>query len=179
MPFITEELWHRRGYEGSIALEKYPEWDANAADPEAEREMQLLQDIVTAARGLRADHKIDKKQTLPGVLYCQREVPLDQIQRLGNVELELKTGSPPKLDGAVRSTPDFDLLLRMPEAANQKERLEKENQQLEKLIANSARQLENDDFLKKAPENVVASIRQKKAEYETQLSKNRDALGGA
>src|SRR5580658_5025916 len=28
MPFLTEELWHRRGYQNSIALERYPQFDA-------------------------------------------------------------------------------------------------------------------------------------------------------
>src|SRR6266404_6449290 len=159
MPFITEELWHRRGHEGSIALERYPQFDAAMADAEAEREMALLQEIVTAARVLRAEHKVDKKQVLTGVLYSQRATQIDAIQRLANVQLEVIAGPAPKLEGAVRSTPDFDLLLHMPEAAGQKERLEKENEQLEKLIANSARQLENEEFLKKAPEKVVVSIR--------------------
>ena len=48
MPFLTEELWHRRGHEGSIAVERYPQFDPGLADLEAEREMKLLQDIVTA-----------------------------------------------------------------------------------------------------------------------------------
>ncbi|MGD1094928.1 MAG: valine--tRNA ligase [Bryobacteraceae bacterium] len=179
MPFITEELWHRRGNETSIALERYPQFDPAKTDPEAEREMGLLQGIVGAARALRADHKIDKKQPLTGVLYCAKPVQIDQIQRLANITLEVNTGPAPKLEGTVRSTPDFDLLLHISEPPAQKERLEKENEQLEKLIANSARQLENEDFLGKAPEKVIASIRQKKAEYEAQLSKNRAALTSA
>jgi valyl-tRNA synthetase len=140
--------------------------------------MKLLQEIVTAARAIRADHKVDKKQVLGGVLYCRRTTQIEAMERLANVKLEVKPGPAPKLDGATRSTPDFDLMLRLPSAAPQKERLEKENEQLEKLIANSARQLESKEFLKKAPEKVVASIRAKKAEYEAQLAKNRAALAG-
>ncbi len=51
MPFITEELWHRFGQTHSIALAAYPQ--AGATDEAAEREMGLLQDMVTAARKLR------------------------------------------------------------------------------------------------------------------------------
>jgi valyl-tRNA synthetase len=179
MPFITEELWHRRGHKGSIAVERYPQFDSEGADAEAEREMALLQEIVTAARVLRAEHKLDRKQTLEGVLYSKQATQVDAIQRLANLRLEVETGPAPKLEGAVRSTPEFDLLLHIPEAADQRERLEKENEQLEKLIANSERQLENQEFLNKAPEKVVASIRQKKSEYEAQLSKNRAAINAA
>jgi valyl-tRNA synthetase len=181
MPFITEELWHRRGKEGSIAIEIYPQVNPELNDPEAEREMKLLQDVVTAARGLRADHKVDKKAVLKGVLYCQKKVTLEAIQRLSNTELTWKQTAAPKLDGAVRSTADFDLFLEIPKSAgpteDQRERLRKDNEQLEKVIANSKRQLENGDFVSKAPPKVIEGLRAKLAGYEAQLAKNRAALG--
>ncbi len=55
-------------------------------------------------------------------------------------------------------------------------RLEKENEGLEKQIANLQRQLNDDNFLAKAPEKIVAGMREKKAGYEAQLAKNRAAL---
>jgi valyl-tRNA synthetase len=175
MPFLTEELWQRLGTgRKSIALEPYPQ--AGHMDHRAEREMTLLQDIVTAARTLRADHKVDKKPLLTGVLYCGQTLNLDAIERLANVKLEVKTGAAPKLEGAVRSSPDFDLVLEMPKAAPQRERLIKENAELEKVIANSKRQLENADVIAKMPEKVVETLRSKLAGYEAQLKKNNDAL---
>ena len=56
-------------------------------------------------------------------------------------------------------------------------RLDKENEQLEKVIANSRRQLTSEAFISKAPAKVVESMRAKLAEYESQLKKNRDAMG--
>ena len=58
----------------------------------------------------------------------------------------------------------------------QRKRLEKEIEQLDKVIANSQRQLADQEFLARAPEHVVNSIRQKLAEYEAQLEKSRSAL---
>ena len=92
------------------------------------------------------------------------------------MKLTVETGVVPKLDGAVRSSPEFDLVLEMPKAANQSERLLKENIELEKVIANSKRQLDNEDVIRKMPEKVVASLRSKLAGYESQLAKNLDAL---
>ena len=43
------------GRPASIAVASYPEYDPHAADHAAERDMQILQEIVTAARNLRAD----------------------------------------------------------------------------------------------------------------------------
>jgi valyl-tRNA synthetase len=177
MPFVTEELWQRLDRPGkSIAIERYPLPDPSKQDIQAEREMTLLQDIVTAARGLRADHKVDKKPLLTGVLYCKHPLHLDAIERLANVKLTVETGAAPKLEGAVRSSPDFDLVLNMPKAANQRERLLKENAELEKVIANSDRQLSNEEVVRKMPEKVVETLRTKHAVYKAQLQKNLDAL---
>lgn len=52
----------------------------------------------------------------------------------------------------------------------------KEIEQLEKVVANSERQLSNEAFLAKAPEKIVAGMRQKQAEYEAQLAKLRASL---
>ena len=44
------------------------------------------------------------------------------------------------------------------------------------LIANSERQLTNEEFVRKAPEKVVAQIREKMAGYQAQMDKNRATL---
>jgi valyl-tRNA synthetase len=184
MPFITEELWQRLGRPGkSISLERYPQFEAAMVDAEAEAEMTLVQEIIVAARGLRADRKIDRKLNVAGVLWCHGEAfarverNRGAIEKLANVTLEFEQGQAPKLEGAVRSTPEFDLILDLPEDPGQRDKLMKEIEQLEKLIANSDRQLSNEDFMKKAPEKVIVGIREKKAEYEAQVAKNRAALG--
>jgi valyl-tRNA synthetase len=170
MPFITEELWHRRGHETSIALEAYPQYEPALDDPEAEREMKLLQDIVTAIRESRADHKIDRKVKLAGTLSLGGSVPMETIERLTNVSLDVR----PK-EGS-----GFELKLDLPEAAGasdeQKDRLKKDNEQLEKVIANSLRQLGNESFVSKAPAHVIDGMRAKLAEYQAQLAKNQAAL---
>ncbi len=102
------------------------------------------------------------------------------IQKLGGVELELRAEAAPHSAAAIHSTPEFDLVLNVPRAnvADQRKRLEKEREQLEKNIVNSMRQLGDEKFLGRAPAHVVESIRTKMAEYETQLQKVRAALNG-
>lgn len=179
MPFITEELWHRFGETRSIALAAYPQ--PGATDEVAEREMALLQEMITAARKLRADHGLDKKLLLEGVLYCRngsKSVDLGVIEKLAAVKLDIRTGAAPELNGAVRSTPEFDLVLRLPEVDLdiQRARLTKEIEQLEKTIADKDRQLGNDKFLSSAPAHVVDGLRAKRAEQMAQLEKSRATL---
>jgi valyl-tRNA synthetase len=189
MPFLTEELWQRLVHEGSdrpefIALAQYPKYNPEAADSAAEYEMSILQEIITAARELRADMKVDAKQPLDGVLILRgnaaqlADTQVPAIEKLANVRLtvaDFNGGA----EGVVRSAPEFDLILRVTveQAHAQRTRLLKEVEQLEKVIANSERQLADEKFTSRAPASVVASIRQKLDDYKAQLLKHRETLG--
>jgi valyl-tRNA synthetase len=188
MPFLTEELWQRlmanaARRPASIAVASYPAYDPVAADHAAERDMQILQEIVTAARNLRADLALDPKQQFDAVLVssgaasaiagAEREV----IEKLASLKLDVRQDAA-GASGVKRSTTGFDLLLDVPAAQIEilRKRLQKENEQIEKLIASSRRQLADEKFLARAPEAVVSSIREKLAGYEKQLEMNRGAL---
>ncbi len=170
MPFLTEELWHRLGYESSIAVEAYPEPNPSADDAEADREMKMLQDVVTDIRKQRADNKIDRKEVLRGTLYGEAAPPKALIEQLANIQITTHV-----------TAGDRKVVLTLPErsglSADQKERLQKEIGQLDTVIANSKRQLSNDAFTSKAPAKVIDGMRAKLAEYEAQLAKNKAALG--
>jgi valyl-tRNA synthetase len=177
MPFLTEELWHRLGADESrsISLEAFPQFDPARYDSEADAEVALLQGVITAARGLRADLGIDPKMQLGG--RTTREVDFRAVQKLAGVSLTV--GEVPK-KGAVRSTPDFDLLIDVPAAQLEalRKRLEKERDQLNKNIASLKRQLSDDVFLSKARQDVIETMRTKLAGYEAQLLKIEDLLNG-
>jgi valyl-tRNA synthetase len=180
MPFLTEELWQRldlpEGHPKSIALAQYPRYRAELADPEAEEEIAIIQEIVTLARTLRTEAKLDPKQQLAGVLYCRTaslaiaQRHAQAIQKVARVTLEMKSQVAPKAV-AIRSTVEFDLVLDIPKTQEDPARQQKEREQLEKNIANSKRQLTDEVFLGKAPAKVVDSIRTKLADYEAQLAK--------
>jgi valyl-tRNA synthetase len=179
MPFITEELWHRFGATQSIALAPYPQ--AGAVDEAAEREMALMQEMITAARQIRADNEVDKKVLLAGVLYCRNgasKVELPVIEKLAAVKLDIRTGNVEGSSGAVRSTPEFDLVLQLPEADVELQigRLVKEIEGLEKAIKDKDRQLQSEKFLGSAPPNIVESLRTKRDEQAAQLAKSRETL---
>jgi valyl-tRNA synthetase len=165
MPFITEELWQRLETGGkSIALAHYPE--AENRDAGAEEEMEVFQRVVTEIRQNRAANKIDRSQTLDATIfadgehYTYIENNRNVVAKFANVTFTLARGP-------------YALELNIPV---DRPRLLKENEGLEKQIANLDRQLNDENFLGKAPEKIVAGMREKKAAYEAQLKKNRDQL---
>ncbi len=168
MPFITEELWHRRGHEASIALEAYPQADPALDDPEAEGEMKLHQTIIMEIRERRAERKVDKKTSFEVRVYSPESIHTEVIATSTNTSVVvLQTIGSTKVE--------FPTLTGLTQ--EQKVRLRKENEQLDTVIANSKRQLENESFVSKAPAKVIEGMRTKLAEYEAQLAKNKAALG--
>jgi valyl-tRNA synthetase len=181
LPFITEELWHRFGQNTSISLARYPQ--AGPTDEAAEREMGLLQEMVTAARKLKADNGLDDRLELAGVLYCRNgasQVELPVLERLGKVKLEMRIGAAPVLSGAVRSTPHFDLSLQLPEVDREalRDRLVKDTDKLQKLVLKIDGQLGSEKFLNGAPPHIVDELRSKRADYISQIQKNVETLDG-
>jgi valyl-tRNA synthetase len=165
MPFITEELWHRLDLPGkSIALAEYPRFNPSAEDSGAEERMQLVQDLVTEARAIRADNKIDLRRKMDAAYNLEiDEERRGMIERLANVALIF--------DPQLKQRLSLDIPV-------DRGRVERESGELEKQIAALERQFANPEFLNKAPEKVIAAMRAKRAEYEKKLAENRAALGG-
>jgi len=188
MPFLTEELWQRLSNGRptrpvSIALAEYPQYSRQNTDFAAEREIGVLQEVVTLARTLRTEMKLDPKLQLQGTLHARGDAlefarhHADAIRRLSGVSLEFSP-YPPAAGATSRSTSQLDLVLHVPKTQMeaQRRRLEKENEQLGKNISSLDKQLNDEPSLSRKPEQVVANMRAKKADYEAQLTKNKAAL---
>ncbi len=166
MPFITEELWHRRGHQGSIALQRFPQFDPAKEDADAEAFIKLHIQIITSARAQIAERGV-KKAGLTGVISSSNAIDAEWIEKSTGVRFSAEKSDAPIPDVRI----DFP-----EESEEHKARIRRENEQLEKVIANSKRQLDS-DFATKAPEKVVSLMRDKLAEYEAQLARNRAVLG--
>jgi valyl-tRNA synthetase len=195
MPFITEELWQRfvatmtGEHPISISLAAYPEPHERFTHETRTDEFTKLQQIVNAARELRADNRLDPKSSLPANLYLRdfhfEGQDLAVIGTLSRLRIEQHSGVLSERKGLIRSTPEFDLQILAAASAQNgassaeaRLRILKEIANLERAIENSKRQLQNPVFLSKAPEKVVATLRSKLAGYETQLEQNRKLLEG-
>jgi valyl-tRNA synthetase len=190
MPFLTEELWQRLVEKNgkipeSICLAAFPQSNPEVANPSAAVDFALFQEMVTAARALRADQKLDPKQQLEGVLHPNDDrtralagAQLAALQALTNTTFMVAAVGSEKSAGAARSTPEFDVVLKLggAQAEIMRQRLQKEIEQLVKVIESSRRQLSSESFVSKAPANVVEGLKTKLADYEAQLAKSRSSL---
>ena len=185
MPFLTEELWHRLPQpEGvrSIALDRFPERREEWIDSGADGEMALIQEIVVAARNIRAEMKVDPKKKVSAdfssgdkAVRKLVEQNLDPLLRLANLaSLAISSERLDSENAAVRSTANYDLRIAYGDAVDKEAevaRLRKEIERLAKDIDSKKARLADETFLSKAPAKIVEDLKATLAGRETELQK--------
>lgn len=194
MPFITEEIWHTiaplAGKSGStIIREAYPVADSSKIDSVAVADMEWVMQFVNGIRSIRSQMNIAPKKRLAVLLKDatatdeQRlHANRDFIGRLANLEsVTFLMGEPPA--AATALVGKMEILIPL-EGLIDKEaeitRLDKEIIKLDKIIKQSAGKLSNENYVAKAPADVVAKEREKLAELKQalrQLEQQRQSLG--
>ncbi len=190
MPFLTEELWHRLPQPAgarSIALDKFPQPRANWIDDSAEKEFTTLREIITAARNIRAEMKIDQKRKIPAdfssgdsairKLAEQNAEPLARLATLS--ALNISSNRLDDAGAAVRSTSQFDLRIAYGDAIDKDvevARLRKEIDRLAKDIESKKGRLGDETFLNKAPAKIVEDLKTTLAGREIEHQKLQDRL---
>jgi valyl-tRNA synthetase len=190
MPFLTEELWRRLPQSSgarSIALDRFPEPRADWEDVEADDAMARLQEIITAARNIRAEMKLDPKRKVAAD-FSTRGVMLrnlvqenrDPLLRLASLsELRVSSDHLDPANAAIRSTAAFDLRIAFGETvdkAAEVARLSREIDRLAKDIESKQKRLADESFTTKAPAQVVDSLRATLVERQLEHKKLAERL---
>jgi valyl-tRNA synthetase len=186
MPFITEEL--HRALDGQGVIDApWPVADAAHIDSEAESTFEFIQEVVSALRRFRADHQLSpsaRPAATIAVMEGHRRAALDaEAERVRAVArwgaLTLTDAAPPAsgearlvLAGAEIHVPVTGLF----DIAAESARLRKE---IERLNADAGRiraKLGNEEFVRKAPDEVVEQQRERLTENETASARLAEAL---
>ena len=191
MPFLTEELWHKlpqaRGAR-SIALDHFPGAPAHWYDVGADDAMARLQEIIQAARNIRAEMKLDSKRKVPADFSTRGAMlrnlvheNMDPILRLASLsEIRVSSDHLDPTGAAIRSTAAFDLRIAYGDTIDKTAevaRLKKDKERLEKDISSKQKRLVDENFTTKAPAQVVDSLRATLVERQLELKKINDRLG--
>ncbi|MBA7624398.1 Valine--tRNA ligase [subsurface metagenome] len=194
MPFITEELWQNlRGYlppdrqtADSIIVAAYPEAEETAINPQAERVMASVTEIIRSIRNARAQYNVESTRWIEAQIYTGKLksaiTPYSQtIQTLAKVK-------PVICDERQGQSQENALVLVLKEAEvvipmesmfdlkAEKKRLEKEIEQIQAEVSRLETMLSNKAFLTKAPTAVVAKERVKLAAKKDKLGRLKQYL---
>lgn len=178
MPFVTEELWQvlTGSSDNSIMIASFPASNKIWKDEKAEKEMQLLMDIIISIRNIRGETQIPPSRKLQVLISASDrhvkniiENGKDYIINMANLEtLRVETDlAEPKgvATGVVGSIRIFVPLAGIVDTTGEKARLQKEITKIEKDLNQCLKKLANRDFLEKAAEAVIKKEEEKLKEF--------------
>ncbi|MFP1152524.1 valine--tRNA ligase [Mycobacterium sherrisii] len=177
IPFVTEALWQGLTDEESLVIADWPKPSGIELDPVATQRITDMRRLVTEIRRFRSDQGLADRQKVParlaGVEECDLSTQVAAVTSLAwltapgpqfgaSVSLEVRLSG-----GTVVVELDTSGTI---DVAAERRRLEKDLAAAQKELASTAAKLANEDFLAKAPQNVVAKIRdrQRLAQEETE-----------
>lgn len=184
MPYITEEIWQTLPHEGeSIMIQKWPEYRPELDFPQQEAAIERVMDAVRAIRNRRAEMNVppSKKASvnIETAFINDFENSAMFIERLAYAG-SVKVGDSFNVEDAVQIvTASARIYIPMGELVDKEKelaRLEKEKQKDGKMLAGVEAKLNNQGFLAKAPENVVAAEKEKAAKLREKLSMLQDSI---
>jgi valyl-tRNA synthetase len=180
IPFVTEELWTGLTGGASIVIAPWPAADPARTDDSAEEEVTALQKVVTEVRRFRSDQGLKPGQRVSAALTGLGNVGIDEheglirsLARLNAPGADFTATATLAVTGGI--TVDLDTRGTIDVAA-ERARLEKDRVAAEKEAAQCRAKLDNDAFVGKAPEQVVAKIKDRLAAAEADLTRIADAL---
>ena len=188
IPFITEEIWQKLPAHpdwqrpASIVISTYPKADELPCYPEAARQWQSVQAAITAARALRQQSGIAAKEALSAFIRADETLvgvfkeASNWITKLGRLEaVTVSKDATPPAQSIVDTNQGFEVYIPVAGLIDievEINRLEQEALRLDKILKGLAAKLSNDNFVKRAPAEIIA---QTKAQHEN-LSRQRQNI---
>jgi valyl-tRNA synthetase len=191
MPFITEALWKRfpgRAASASISQSAWPTPANLATDEDAERHFALVQEVVSAVRQIRAEYGVEPGKTVnlrisrKHPAFTQESGTITRLAKIGT----LTYGAPLAQPGANAILQDgtalYIALGDLVDLRKECDRLGTEHARLTGLIESQQKKLGNEQFVSRAPAEVVLKEREKLASMQQQaaaIAEKRGQLGCA
>ncbi len=189
MPFITEEIWQSLPHDGdALIVAQWPTYTDVLAFPKEESLMESVMNAIRSIRNRRAEMNVPP--STKAALFVLTSKPQvftegsDFIQRLAYADqVTVLDKEPENIDKMVCcTTSDAKLYIPMGQlvdVAKELERIDKELEKAQKNLAMIEGKLSNENFVSRAPENVVNAEKEKAEKARsliTQLTQSREAL---
>ncbi|MGB9858181.1 MAG: valine--tRNA ligase [Dictyoglomaceae bacterium] len=172
MPFITEEIWQRLPYHSeSIMTSPWPSFDGFFIDDESEEDMEFIKESIRKIRALRAEFNIPISQKIKVFFYtCDAKEKIllngysgyfNTLARVELVNSEYAIYEKNVVQALVRNTNYYIYLSGLIDLEKEREKVNKEITDLEKIIKNIENRLNNPSFLEKASSEAIEKEKEK------------------
>jgi valyl-tRNA synthetase len=187
VPFITEELWQKlpgRKADELLIVAPWPQARAKLEDPQADLHFGRVKTAIEHIRSIRGEYRIPPKARLKAAIVARGgdrpatfEGERDTIVRLAQLESLTTNGAPAGVGAHAVFGDGSEVFVALEGAVNVRQecrRLSEELNRLDQQLAGLAAKLTNENFVSRAPAEVVAREREKEKAWREQ----RDVLAG-
>lgn len=190
MPFLTEDLWEKTAEftlkrDGLLISEQWPKFGDGFINDSSNKEINWVIDLINGIRSLRAQANISAGAKIPAILVGANDESAkllekyqSEIDRLARLEYSTTAKETPK--GAV-SFVHNEAILALPlegvlDVNAELARLKKEIARCEMEIGKVAGKLSNENFVARAPAEVIEEQRERMASYELEKTQYNNIL---
>ena len=190
MPFITEEIWQAIPHDGdALIVAEYPKYRDELCFATDEANFEMVMEAIRAVRARRAEMNVPPSRKSHLIIATEAPAAFESgvayIRKLAYAEEVVVTAAPPEqTEGMVQVITDqarmFMPMADLVDFEKERARIQKELANAEKQLAGQNAKLANENFVSRAPENVVNAEREKKAKLEAlieNLNQSLAALG--
>ena len=197
MPFVTEEIYRHladRAADETIMHVRMPQMNDTAPniDVTAERQMEFLQNVITAVRQIRSEMNIPMSKAVDFVASCtefekqtileENRSALQKLLRLENITVGMALAKPGySASSVVNGQEIFVPLKGLIDTSVERDRLLKEIDRLEGQLRGVMGKLNNQAFVSKAAPEIIEKEKNKQQNFEQTIQKlkaNLDQLIG-
>jgi len=190
MPFISEEIWSMLSGDdgGTLAEYKLPLSKFNLVDEELDKDVEFFKNVVSTIRNIRQSFRLPPSREVDAYINCEpgsgvkekldafRE-KIDYLARVDNLEIGEGLSKPEGSAAAGLSFAEVYVPLKgVIDLDLERKRLEKELAKLDGDCGKIESRLGNEEFLKKAPPDVIESERSRLAEMKDRLTRLKKLL---
>ncbi|HKD97420.1 MAG TPA: valine--tRNA ligase [Micromonosporaceae bacterium] len=175
VPFVTEALWTTLTGGESLVVAEWPRASGRHHDAAAQDEIASLQAVVTEVRRFRSEQGLRPGQRVPaqvtglaGAALAHHDTAIRMLTRLDPAGDGFAATASLGIHGGVTVDLDLSGTLDIPA---ERARLRRDLATAEKEKAQTAAKLGNPAFLEKAPDTVVAKIRERAAVAEAEIDR--------
>lgn len=194
MPFVSEELWqhlHKRKYDESIMVAPFPLRSELWISRDVEMEMGIVRDIMNAVRNIRGELSVPPSISITLVIafadkrteeiVLKYESYFQRLARVGAINVLGDGSKPPYSASAVVANGEVFIPLEgIINVGEERERISKEIGRIEGLLKSTESKLANEQFVSRAPREVVDKEREKLDTFRstiTKLQQNLESFG--
>ncbi len=172
MPYVTEEIYQKLPIKDSesIMISLYPTYNKKDIYKEESEELESILEDIVAIRNLKASNKITKEALVNFECKNEKLIPIYASQ-LKITEDNLTSDDPDNMVSCNYKSQNITITYFFEEAHVDEMAIEEEINKLKSSIERREKLLSNENYVNKAPANIVELDRKKLAEEKEKLEK--------